>query len=190
MGGTPRIIFRAGHHSVMRGILVHVFQAGIIRFRKRDLAVEELEPHFTPRRPVLAVEFPGRKGVQLGEHRFQRGGFSRRGRHEMIVIGKHGPGVERPAGLLGARKQQIREEIQPGLAGKPMFFSVGARRDHVGAGLGQAVGRGVGPAVHGLLVLQEGAGVKPPEGKAASSRRTPKPMRPAAVYGQRGSTAK
>ena len=108
----------------------------------------------------------------------------------MIVIGKHGSGVERPAGLLGAREQQIREEIQPGRAGKPMFFSIGARRDHVGAGFGQAVGRGVGPTVHGLLVLQEAAGVKPPGGKSGVEPPHSKTNAACRCYGQRGSTAK
>ena len=153
MSRTPRIVFRMENHAVMCRIPMNVFQAGVIRFRKSDMGVEILEPHFAPGRSIPDVEFPGGKRVQFGEHRFQRSRVPRRGRHEVIVIGQHRPSMKFPSVFPGACEEHVQEIVQPSRIGQPMGFPVGARRDHVGAGLGQAVGRSMGPIAHEHVVL-------------------------------------
>lgn len=83
--------------------------------------------------------------LEEGGEIFRGGGIGWRVRNKVVVVGEDGPCFKLPTEIRGGGEERLLEEVQAVGCAKVMEFLVGAGGDEVGAGVAEAMCRGVGP---------------------------------------------
>ena len=131
---------------MLDGILVSVVEPCEVRLLVGKARFTIIVPHLSSGCIVQAVQPFGRFLVQLPEHAWQslrRAG--RAVRHEVVMIGKHGPRLKPPIEITGQGEQPTVKDHEPFARAKEVLVLVRGGSDEVSAIVGKAMFRRVRP---------------------------------------------
>ena len=110
---------------MMHRILMNIVKPGQVAELVGEMGFAKVLPQAAAiRLVILPIEFHGRQAVQVPDHLAQGFGrlvaMRRAVRHQMVVIGKDGPGFKPPAILLNEFEQRDLKPVSHGIRSEQM----------------------------------------------------------------------